>query len=105
MLAIIGHFVLKSADAADAHAIDDSNAVLVFFLQIHAAVFHSLNGRDDGQLCVAVKLAGFLAVNPIVDVQVFNLASKVGLAFRAVKLRNRSGTTNTSQKVLPSFLW
>ena len=105
MLAIIGHFVFKSADAADAHTIDDSYAVLVFLLQIHAAVFHSLNGRDDGQLCIAVELAGFLAVNPVVDVQVFNLASKVGLAFRAVKLRNGSGATYTGQKVLPSLFW
>ena len=43
VLAVVCHFVLECADAADAHSEHDANPFLVDTLQIHAAVFHGPN--------------------------------------------------------------
>ena len=83
--AVVANFVLKGLDASDANAEYHADAVFVCRIQVHAAVVDCLDGRDEGQLGVAVHLAGFLAVYVVVHVEPLHLAGKVGLELGSVK--------------------
>ena len=100
---VVFHFVLEGLDTADTHAIDYADAVLVFCLQVHAAVVDSLLGSDDGQLRIAVHLASLFTVNPFVDIQTFHFASEMSLAFRSVEQCDRCSTTLAGHQVFPAF--
>ena len=95
MLSEIGHLVFKCFDTADAYAVNYANAVAVFALQVESAVFHSLHGSDDGELCIAVHLSCFFAVDIVGYVQTFYLAGELCFEFGCIECRNRGGTTLT----------
>ena len=104
MLAIIRHLVLEGLDAADAHTVDHAYALLVDGLEVNLAVFYGLLGSDDGELCVAVHLACFLAVDEIVDVQTLHLTGKLGLEIGGVKVGDGSCSALSSEQVCPCLL-
>ena len=101
---IVSHLFLECADTANTHAKNDADIVLVNLFQIKTTVFHALHGGNHCQLGIAVKLASFLTVNKIVDVEVFHLASKLCLELGAIERCNRCSTAYTLEHVLPSFL-
>ena len=80
VLAVVDHLIFESPDTSDTHAIDNADAVLVFGLQVHSAIFDSLDGCNHGHLRVAVNLACFLAVEIFVYVKVLDFATEMGLA-------------------------
>lgn len=104
VLAVVHHLFLECLDTADAHAIDNTDAVFVLGFQVHAAVCYSLHGSNDGQLRIAVHLAGFLAVNICVDVEPLHFAGELRLELRGIEKGNRSSAALTSHEVLPSLL-
>ena len=104
MCGIVAHLVLECLDTADTYTIDNTDAVLVYALQIHLAVFNSLYCRSHGELSVAVHLAGFLAVDIVVDVESLHLASELCLELGCVEMCDRCGSAYAFEKVLPSFL-
>ena len=104
MGSIIAYLILEGLDTTDTNTIDNTNAVLVLCLQVHTAVLDGLLGGNEGQLCVAVHLAGFLAVDIFVDIQVLDLTGKLCLELRCIEKGNRCSTALASQHVLPSLL-
>ena len=104
MSTVVHHLLLEGLDAADAHTEHHADAVLVFLLQVPAAVLHSLLGGNEGQLRVAVHLACLLAVEVLVHVEVLHLAGERGLKQGGIKLCNRSGSADTLEHVLPHLL-
>ena len=101
---VVFHFVLKRLDTADTHTIDNTDTVFVFGFQIHSAVFYGLFGSNDGQLCIAVHLSCFLAVNILIDIEPLHFTGELCLEFRGIEKGNRSSTTLTGQQVFPSLL-
>ena len=95
MLTIVSHLFFKSLDTTDTHTKYYSDAVLVGSLKVKTTVLYTLHGGDKCELGVTVELAGLLAVNPIIDVKVLYLASKLGFEQRRVKLCNRCGAAFT----------
>ena len=79
MLCIIAYFFLEGLDTTDTYTEDNADAVLVLCLKVHARILHCLHSRNHSQLCIAVHLACFLAVDIIVHLKILNLASKLGL--------------------------
>ena len=104
MGSIVGYLVLESLDTADTYAVDHTNAVFVFGLQVHGAVLNSLLGSNQGQLGIAVHLASLLAVQVCVDVKVLDLTGKLRLEVGGIEMGNRSCTALACQHVLPSLL-
>ena len=104
VLAVVNHFVLEGLNTADAHTEHHSNPVLVDFLQIHAAVFHCLDGTGKRILRVTVKFACFLAVDVLVGVEALHLASKLSLEFRGVEISDSCCTALSCYEVVPCFL-
>ena len=45
----------------------------------YICLLYTSHGSNHSQLGITVKLASFLTINPIIDVQAFNLASELGL--------------------------
>ena len=101
---VVGSLLLKRLDTADTYTIDHADAVLIDLVEVEAAVLHTLHGTGHGQLCVAVHLAGVLAVDPLVGIPVFHLTGKLGLEVGGVEQRNRSCAAHTLDHVLPSLL-
>ena len=104
MLGIVFHLFLKSLDATDTHAEDNTDAVLVHSLQVHLAILDSLLGSNHGQLGVAVHLAGLLAVQVVVHIEVLHLACELGLKQCCIEKCNGGGTTDSVEQVLPHLL-
>ena len=101
---IVAHLILEGLDTADAHTIDDTDAVLVGRLQVDCRILYTLDGTDHCQLGVAVELAGLLAVNVIIDVQAFDLTGELRLELGCIETCNRSCTALPCQHVLPGLL-
>ena len=74
--AIIFHLVLEGLNSTNTNTKDNTNAVLVFSLQIHLTILNCLLGSNHGQLGIAVHLTRLFAVEIVVDVEVLNLTSK-----------------------------
>ena len=104
MSTVVAYFIFKSLNTTDTYSINNAYACLVFLFEIHAAVFNSLLSSNDGQLCVAIHLAGLLAINVVIDVKVLHLTSKLCLEFRGIEKRNRRSTALASYHALPSLL-
>ena len=100
---IVYHLVFKGLDAADAYTVNHAYTLFVEGVEVYLAVFDSLFCSDDGELCVAVHLASFLAVDIVVYVEAFNLASKLCFEVGGVKMGDRGSTALTCQQVCPGF--
>ena len=105
VLTIVHHLLLESLDTADANTEDHTNAVLVDCLQIHATVFHGLNGGNHSELRIAVHLAGFLAIKVIVHIEILNLAGKLCLKQGCIEKCNGCSTAYAVDEVLPRLFW
>ena len=105
MSTVVLHLILESLDTTDTYTEYNANVVQVFLLKINFSVLYTLHGSNHSQLGITVKLASFLTINPIIDVQVFNLASELGLEKGCIEMSNRSSTALSSKKVIPGFLW
>ena len=79
VLAIVLYLILEGLDTTNTYAVNHTNAVLVFCLQIHAAILNGLLSSNQGQLGVAVHLASFLAIQIVVYIEVLYLTSKLCL--------------------------
>ena len=104
MCAIVAHLVLKSLDTTDTNTVNHADTILVFILQIDTGILYTLNGRDKGQLGVAVEFAGLLAVNPLIDIEILDLAGKLCFKLGCVELCNGCGTALTGQHGFPCLL-
>ena len=104
MLPIIGYLILERTDTTNAYAIDDSNAVLILFLQINTTILYTLNGAYHSQLSVTIQLASLFAIKPISYIKVLNLTSKLSLELGSIELCNGSSAALTGQHGLPCLL-
>ena len=104
MSTIVLHLILESLDTTDTYTEYNANVVQVFLLKIDISILYTLHGSNHSQLGITVKLASFLTINPIIDVQAFNLASELGLEKGCIEMSNRRSTALTSKEALPSFL-
>ncbi len=86
---------------ADAGCHDYTDAVLVEPLAVEGRVIDCLLGRYYRILCVEVELTGFLTIEVIVGIEVLNLAGKLCLELRGVKMCNRAGSTHSVNGILP----
>jgi hypothetical protein len=102
--AIVFHLVLKRLDTSDTHAEYHANACLVDRVEVNLAVFHRLNGRHESQLCVAIHLAHFLAVDVFGKIEVLDFATELCLELRSVKQCDGRGSADSVYKVVPCLL-
>ena len=103
MQSVVNHLVFEGFDTADAHAEHHTHAGFVEGVKINAAVFHSLDGRNQCQLCVAVHLTCLFTVEIVVEVQVLYFAGKLCLEFGSVEQGEGTGATDAVDQVVPRF--
>ena len=76
---IVACFFFERADTANAGTEYNTDSVQILILDIKTGVAYRLLGHGDGILGIQVHLAGFLAVDVLVGIEVLHFACELGL--------------------------
>ena len=95
------HFLLVGFHAANANAEDNAHTVLVDCIQVKCTVLYSHGGSRESKLAIGVHLAGLLAIDELLGVEVFNLAGELRLELRGIEMCDRSCTAHSCKHILP----
>ena len=98
---VFQHLRRDGFHTADTGTDNHADPVRIFFLDIDLCVIDSLVGRDDGELCKMIVLAGFLAIEAeLLGVVPLYLAGKFGLKKGDIEAVDQTGSADSLIKVL-----
>src|SRR2546423_1855992 len=101
----IGNFFLESDKPSNSTCIYYSNSINIYIVFINTSVLYPLITGYNSSLSKTIQLAGFLSVQEISRLKVFDFASKPGLELSCIELCNEISATYTISKIIPIFCY